>query len=171
MAAVSSFGLRFEITLRMILFGILLFICAGGMAPDVSRASMQTKKEEGSRTIWDGVYGSAQAKRGHDSYMDSCVECHAEDLSGDSPYNPAPAVAGKAFMLRWDNRTVDELFSFIRTEMPKGKPTTLKDETYIDVISYILQFNKVPPGEKELVADHEELKKIVILKEKKPDNQ
>ena len=34
------------------------------------------------RTVWDGVYTEAQAKRGEEAYKRSCGYCHRDDLAG-----------------------------------------------------------------------------------------
>jgi hypothetical protein len=103
--------------------------------------------------------------------MDHCSLCHAEDLSGDSPYNPAPSVAGRGFLLRWDNHTMYDLFTFVRTTMPKEKPSSLSNDVYIDVLAFILQRNKAPADEDELVADPDVLQKITISKQKQTEEK
>ena len=32
------------------------------------------------RTVWDGVYSDAQAKRGRELYSSKCLSCHGADL-------------------------------------------------------------------------------------------
>lgn len=123
--------------------------------------------DEQSKTQWDGVYSEAQAKAGEDIYMDKCVMCHAEDLSGDTPYNPAPALAGKPFLASWDRRTVGDLFDFMSKNMPKDDPGSLKKEDYVKVIAFIFKFNKFPAGKASLEGEPEVLKKITIVKENK----
>ena len=34
------------------------------------------------KTVWDGVYSDAQAKRGEALFGDKCAMCHGADLSG-----------------------------------------------------------------------------------------
>jgi hypothetical protein len=37
---------------------------------------------QGTRTVWDGVYNEAQAKRGEAIYVDACSNCHGRTLEG-----------------------------------------------------------------------------------------
>jgi hypothetical protein len=46
--------------------------------------------------------------------------------------------------------------------MPLGKPRNLDDQTYLDIVAYILQFNGVPPGAQKLMPDVHVLEQIVI---------
>ena len=46
--------------------------------------------------------------------------------------------------------------------MPAGAPGSLDDQTYIDIVAYILQFNGMPAGNQKLVPDLDSLEKIVI---------
>lgn len=136
-------------------------------ASDTAAPAQQSQPDaSAAKTVWAGVYTQAQAKRGEDIYADHCSECHGEDLSGDTPYNPSPQLAGKAFMLRWDNRSVNELFKFISNNMPKTDPGSLSKDNYIDVIAFILRSNKLPAGGQELTQDKEVLQKITFAKDK-----
>ncbi len=159
-----------ESTSRLaICLGILItasVLLASVSHPASAQESSQKTQTTAGKTVWAGVYTQEQAKRGEDLYADHCSECHGEDLSGDTPYNPSPALAGKAFMLRWDNRTVNELFRFMRTNMPKTDPGSLSSDNYIDLVAFILRSNKLPAGDRELTQDTDALKQIVIEKDK-----
>jgi mono/diheme cytochrome c family protein len=110
-----------------------------------------------SRSVWDGVYSEAQAERGRDQYLQSCAACHARDLRGD---NTAPSLVDESFAFQWDDTTVGDLFTRIKTLMPSDRPNSLSSQRYRDVVAYILQANKFPPGDKEL--DDEGLGQIRI---------
>jgi cytochrome c len=118
--------------------------------------------------VWDGVYTEVQAKRGSTVYSDHCVECHAEDLSGDTPYNPSPALVGGGFLTRWDAKTLADLFDLIRTRMPKRREGQLTPEQYIDVTAFILRSNHFPASTTELPGDVAKLREVRISKEKPP---
>ena len=111
------------------------------------------------RTVWDGVYTEEQAGRGQTQYMQACASCHARDLRGDST---APSLIEESFSFQWDTTTVGELFTRIRTLMPSDRPNSLPAQTYRDIVAFILQSNKYPPGEKELDADPDVLRQILI---------
>jgi hypothetical protein len=59
-------------------------------------------------------------------------------------------------------KTVANRFRNIRTAMPAGAPGSLDDQTYIDIVAYILQFNGMPAGNQKLMPEVEALEKIVI---------
>ena len=111
------------------------------------------------RTVWDGVYTEEQATRGRVDYMKSCASCHAADLRGS---NTAPSLVEESFAFLYGDTTVAELYGRIRRLMPSDRPNSLSSQSYRDIVSFILQSNKFPPGEKELEADPETLRQILI---------
>ena len=112
-----------------------------------------------SRSVWDGVYSEAQAERGKGQYLQACASCHAQDLRGDST---APSLVDESFAFLWDDTTVDELFTRIRTLMPSDRPNSLSPQTYQDIVAFILKSNKFPAGQKDLEAVVEGLRQIRI---------
>jgi mono/diheme cytochrome c family protein len=101
--------------------------------------------------ITSGVFTADQAARGSELYAMNCGGCHgAELVSSDAE---APSFTGFTFTLNWTNKTVAERFERIKTTMPLGNPGSLSDQEYLDVISYILSFNKYPDGSAELSPD------------------
>jgi hypothetical protein len=46
--------------------------------------------------------------------------------------------------------------------MPPGRKASLDDQTYLDVVTYILRFNNIPAGKQALQPDINMLKQIVI---------
>jgi quinoprotein glucose dehydrogenase len=135
-------------------FGLLgrrgVLACVGIVAGAFAHTSAQDVKPAPTRSVWDGVYSEAQADRGKDQYLQSCGACHGKDLRGDST---APSLVDESFAFQWDDTTVGELFTRIRTLMPSDRPNSLSPQRYRDVVAYILQVNKFPAGEKELDAD------------------
>lgn len=109
-----------------------------------------------------GLYTSAQAARGKAVYSEKCSLCHLDDLSGDQLYNPGPELAGRAFRARWKGRTVMELVTVTKATMPYTTPGTLTDVEVADLVAFIFQANKFPPGSGELQSDHELLAKMRI---------
>jgi len=110
------------------------------------------------RSVWDGAYTLAQAKRGA-LKSGLCVNCHGDEFRGD----PAPDLAGPDFLMRWDGRTVGDLFELIRLTMPDDDPGSLPREQYADLVAYILAVNKFPTGSSEIGIDAGPLKQIRIL--------
>ena len=109
-----------------------------------------------SKSVWDGVYSEAQAKRGGDAYRAACSSCHRADLSG---FNGI--LKGTTFMDRWREGTLDSLFTNIKTTMPRNNPGILNADTYLDIVTYLLQQNDFPGGDDELRPDA--LKSIQIV--------
>jgi hypothetical protein len=46
--------------------------------------------------------------------------------------------------------------------MPRSNPGTLTDDTYLDIVTYILQANSLPPGRDELKPDADFLTGILV---------
>jgi mono/diheme cytochrome c family protein len=128
---------------------VVVALAAGGM-PAFSTAE---------RTVWDRVYSDEQAQRGRTAYVEECASCHADDLRGSST---APSLVDESFAFQWDNTALGELFVRIRTTMPSDRPNSLSAQRYRDIVAFILQANKFPAGEKELDADLDALKQVLI---------
>jgi len=111
-------------------------------------------------SIFDGVFTQAQAVRGKTAYEDQCATCHGLELKSESG---APNLVMPAFRFGWHGRTVAQKLEQTRTTMPQGFPESMSDQEYLDVIAYILHFNKYPAGDRELDADEKDvLARIVI---------
>jgi quinohemoprotein ethanol dehydrogenase len=102
---------------------------------------------------------SNQVQRGKAAYVQHCSSCHMADLSGSG--EAAPALAGSAFLLRWQGRSASDLFDKTRTTMPTGSPATLTQEQYLDIIAYILQVNEFPAVEE---INRDALKTVALTK-------
>ncbi|HET6841877.1 MAG TPA: cytochrome c [Candidatus Angelobacter sp.] len=122
----------------------------------------QPQASAASRSVWDGVYSSEQAKRGGTLYYSSCSGCHGETLNGGSEDDDAPALVGKEFQKAWDGRTVNALFEKISRTMPRDNPAHLTPGGYADLVAYILSANQFPAAKGELPTDAELLKQIRI---------
>ncbi len=102
-------------------------------------------------TTSSGVYTSAQASRGEQTYMNICVACH-----------PKGTYTAPAFREKWNGNALSELFTYVSTSMPKMEPGTLEPEEYAQVIAYLLKINGMPTGKTELPADAKALRRIRI---------
>ena len=135
---------------------------AAGAGPGIHAAGVvraQDAAAKPARTVWDGVYTDEQATRGQTQYLRACASCHAPDLRGGST---APSLVEESFAFQWADTTVGELFERIRMLMPSDRPNSLSSQAYRDVVAFILQANKFPVGEKELDAEVEGLRQILI---------
>lgn len=102
------------------------------------------------QTIWNGVYTDAQAERGRAAYELRCDGCHQGDLS---PTNQTARMAGPRFFDRWREESLDYMYDFIYTTMPRRKPKSLPESDYLDIVAHILKVNSVPAGERELTRE------------------
>ena len=91
-----------------------------------------------------------QATKGHDVYTQQCAACHQDDLSGT---DMVPALAGPAFMARWEGKTGKDLFDHTRMTMPASNPGGLMPEEYLNVTAYVLQSNDITPPQ-DLTPDN-----------------
>ena len=121
-------------------------------------------------TIWSRVYSKAQSARGEQAYRNSCGYCHKDDLSGgfmDDGVGRAPALAGpqafgSSLVEHWKGQTLGDVVYTIASTMPKQAPTSLSLDTYIDIVTYLLEKNGVPAGQDDLPADIPMLRDIAV---------
>jgi mono/diheme cytochrome c family protein len=110
-------------------------------------------------SIWSGVFTAQQAARGAADYSTNCASCHSVDLRGNSN---TPSLLGMSFMFIWEDRSLGELYTKMRDEMPSDRPGSLSTQSYEDLLAYLLQSNQFPTGGKELKASAGMLDKIRI---------
>ena len=113
--------------------------------------------QEAKKSVKDGVYTDAQAKRGEPLYKENCAACHGDDLAGSGPM---PPLAGDDFVKNWKN--VGDLFDKIHGSMPASSPGSLTEPQTADIIAYILSVGKFPAGATELEPKMEPLMLITI---------
>ncbi|MDE2692067.1 MAG: cytochrome c [Acidobacteriota bacterium] len=110
-------------------------------------------------SVLDGIFTEAQAKRGRAAYDAQCAECHGEGLGGGEM---APGLTGVAFRFRWRGLNVADIFESIESTMPPEEPETLGDQTYIDIVAFLLSANGYPAGARELTADPVLLQRVAV---------
>ena len=93
-------------------------------------------------------YTEDQARAGQLVYESVCASCHMSNLQGDFD---APELAGPNFLNAWGGREVNELFDYMQATMPLAgsKPS---DESFTNIIAYILERNGQEAGSARLVA-------------------
>ena len=84
-------------------------------------------------------YTSRQASRGDGLFRDNCVSCHSSS-----------EFAGASFQRRWRNRAVGDIYEFVLYSMPDDNPGGLPEQTYADIVAYMLSMNDFPAGDAEL---------------------
>ena len=96
------------------------------------------------------TYTVEQADAGLNVYRQYCSSCHGDNLD-DGPF--APPLRGVEFQARWHFRSLEALFDQTSATMPQDRPGSLTDDTYVQLLAFVLQENGIEPGETELPAD------------------
>ena len=105
---------------------------------------------DGLGTTQSGVYTAGQAESGQAIYERVCAACHQSNLQGSFE---APQLAGDSFLQFWGDLSAADLFTRIKDSMPPENPGGLSDESYLDIVAYLLQANGAPAGNTPLTAD------------------
>jgi cytochrome c len=130
------------------------------MDPDIGRlgrviqphlAGQASTAPQTTRSLSDAVYTVEQAERGREAYAKACTYCHRDDLSGNE--DGAPPLRGSAFLNRWKDRPISELYFVIKETMPQDEPKSLSANDCIDIVAFMLRRNEAPAGAVELPAD------------------
>ncbi len=120
------------------------------MHPAVSPLQIGTRvAADTARTTMDGVYTTAQATKGADVFATFCRSCHTPTVHTGAP-----------FRAKWFGRPLDELFGYLRREMPKNEPGSMSDDEYALALAYLLRMNGMPAGAESLAADSVALHRI-----------
>jgi alcohol dehydrogenase (cytochrome c) len=88
-------------------------------------------------------FTAEQASVGQAAYKKSCARCHGANVD-DGEF--APPLRGGPFAEHWAEQPVSGLFAKIKSSMPPDAPGSLSDQTYTDVIAYLLSENGALPG-------------------------
>ena len=90
------------------------------------------------------AYTTDQALNGKALYGNYCAICHGANGEGGK----GPPVVGPGYLPGM--KTAGQVYDFAKKNMPKNKPGSLKDNEYLDIISFALQANNVKPDGKPL---------------------
>jgi len=139
---------------------VAFLVVSGVWAVGVWQAAVKADQAPAAtRSVVDGVYTEAQARRGAETYSASCSSCHGGDLGGDGF---APPLAGGEFASNWNGLTVGDLFDRIRISMPPEGPNSVPPDAKADIVAYLLSVGKYPAGAAELEPKVDVLKQIKI---------
>ena len=143
-ARVGVGGSRWRAAVRAAAAGLIVAGGAAGgpgVAPGVAAAAQPPAAE--------GGFTADQAAAGWSVYARQCGECHGARLDGVE----APPLRGVDFLNGWAGQTTDELFAYVRDEMPPGLGGSLGDQVYLNLVAYLLDMNGARPGDAPLAAD------------------
>ncbi len=106
-------------------------------------------------------FTAAQSSAGRQAYRQHCVKCHGAKLEG---LDLSPSLAAGRFDQTWRGKPTGVLFFNLRRmpPMPVAEPGSLGDETYANILAYLLQSNGFAPGEVALPTDAATLGKLTI---------
>jgi mono/diheme cytochrome c family protein len=134
----------------------LLLLATAVFAGSLASAFLSAQAANGqAKTVWDGVYTEAQAARASAAFSQSCAGCHTLGSEGEGP------LTGEKFWEGYSQRSVGELLTYVRTNMPNGNGGSLSASTYNDLVALILKSNGFPAGTSELVPEHAAMVQIV----------
>ena len=125
---------------------MLRLMCLLFVASVTSAVTAQTAKPTGP-TVWDGVFTDTQADRAAGTFSQSCERCHTLAAQGTRP------LSGDKFWEGYTQKTVGDLLTFVKTNMPNGQGGTLPATTYNDLVALILKSNGFPSGKTELTPE------------------
>ena len=108
-------------------------------------------------------YTNAQSVEGRTAYRKYCADCHGATLEGAEV---APALVGTRFDYSWRGKRAGTLAFHVRRMPPESitQPGSLSDDTYTNILAFILRSNGVEPGDVELPCDIDALGHLTIPK-------
>lgn len=65
-------------------------------------------------------------------------------------------------MFIWEGKSLGDLYTKMRSEMPTDQPGSLPAQSYADILAFILMSNEFPAGEHEVAANGSGLDDILI---------
>lgn len=111
-------------------------------AQESDQASAAEPASEGPVAPAVGIYSAAQAARGEIAFDEVCAQCHTTS-----------EFRGRTFQGNWGRRTVYSFFRTVRSTMPDDNPGGLDEQTYLDVVSYVMRMNGHDAGPAEMLPD------------------
>jgi S-disulfanyl-L-cysteine oxidoreductase SoxD len=132
---------------------------AASSQPDAAASSSQPEAAPASKPA---TYTAEQADRGKEVFAEDCIDCHGKDLRGG--LLGGPPLRGQSFEDKYGKGSpAGVLFEVMSTTMPPNDPGRYSDETYADLMAYILKTNGYKAGA-ELPSEVDALYELVIEK-------
>ena len=128
-------------------------------AAPVAAAPVADAAPPAEAAVGNAFFTSRQATRGNGLFRDNCVSCHASS-----------EFRGSSFERRWRNRAVGDIYEFVLYSMPDDNPGGLPEQTYADIVAYMLELNDFPSGDTELPTSMDALMEMIMFADA-ADNQ
>ena len=131
---------------------VLIFGPASSIFTSEAVAGRLQSPDANIRTIFDGVSNPEQIARGQNAFDARCSGCHGLDLTGGRN----SALRGPDFVEKWREYNLQLLYGFISNSMPPRRnenPLILPDDTYLDILAYIISGNGGQAGREELTEE------------------
>jgi len=93
-------------------------------------------------------FTAAQAAEGKTAFNANCAVCHGNTLTNGTF---APPLAGEYFRNKWTGLTVRAFYDHSRN-MPPATPASLQEDTYADIVAYVLEVNGFKASDTRLPA-------------------
>jgi mono/diheme cytochrome c family protein len=107
-------------------------------------------------------FTTEQVERGRAAYNQNCQDCHGSTL--DNGEFGGPPLKGGYFRNHWGAGSVADLAGYAKALMPPDRPGRLSDQTYTDLVAFLLSNNGYDPGSRELPSDAAEQQKMSLKK-------
>ena len=139
-----SVSIRYHPEIMRILVRLSALIFVGSFVVFAALGEQVVSGQAANKTVWDGVFTSAQAERGRGFYLANCSECHGATLEGGEKQ----ALKGDRFWSDWQESTVDYMLGRISKNMPFSEDGslagTLGTPTYVDIVAHIIPHHVEP---------------------------
>jgi S-disulfanyl-L-cysteine oxidoreductase SoxD len=114
------------------------------------------------QTVEGPSFTAEQVERGQRAYNQNCQECHGSTL--DNGEFGGPPLKGGYFRNHWGAGSVADLTGYAKALMPPDRPGRLSDQTYTDLIAFLLSNNGYAPNGRELPSDAAAQQKMSLKK-------
>lgn len=135
-------------------------VLSGAVIAAIAMTAFGATAQSQTYELSGGGISAAQIERGEAAFMANCSGCHGSDLR--SVDSNAPDLRGPTFKYGWVDAPLSEKFEKITTTMPPGMGGSLPDQTYADIMAFVLATNGVAASEEELPGDGEALEAYVV---------
>ena len=107
-------------------------------------------------------FTAEQVELGRTAYNQNCQECHGSNL--DNGEFGGPPLKGGYFRNHWGAGSVADLTGYAKALMPPDRPGRLSEQTYTNIVAFLLSNNGYEPDGHELPSDAAAQQKMSLKK-------